>query len=62
MMHNNSDEIINPFLFLWVWLHGNSHKDNTAENVIHMRTKNINKNLFPCYSMSCNIFLERENM
>ena len=52
-----------PFYFLWVWLHGSSHKNNTNENVIHMRNENINKNLFPCYSMICknfreNIFLE----
>ena len=61
-MHN-SDEIIyngNPPLFLWVWLHANSHKDNTG-NVNHMRVENINKNLFPCYSMICNIF-EKEKI
>lgn len=64
LMHS-SDEIMNCalFYFLWVWLHGSSHKNNTNENVIHMRNENINKNLFPCYSMICknfreNIFLE----
>ena len=63
MMHN-SDEIMNSALsyFYGFGCTAASTKTIANENVIHMRNENINKNLFPCYSMIRKIFCKTEKM